>query len=193
MTTATPTLAWQVTPRTRVTTAVAVVAVALLTAVAAQIRFPLPFTPVPITGQTFVVVLGGAVLGMRAGAASQLLYLALGAVGLPVFTDASGGWQVFQGATGGYLVGFVFAAALVGWLAEQRYDRRFTTAVWLFALGNLVIYAFGVPWLMVVTGWGLAEALAKGVLPFLVGDLLKIAAAAGLTPAAWRLLGRDDR
>jgi biotin transport system substrate-specific component len=193
MTTATPTLAWQVTPRTRVTTAVAVVAVALLTAVAAQIRFPLPFTPVPITGQTFVVVLGGAVLGMRAGAASQLLYLALGAVGLPVFTEASGGWQVFQGATGGYLVGFVFAAALVGWLAEQRYDRRFTTAVWLFALGNLVIYAFGVPWLMVVTGWGLAEALAKGVLPFLVGDLLKIAAAAGLTPAAWRLLGRDDR
>jgi biotin transport system substrate-specific component len=193
MTTATPTLAWQVTPRTRVTTAVAVVAVALLTAVAAQIRFPLPFTPVPITGQTFVVVLGGAVLGMRAGAASQLLYLALGAVGLPVFTEASGGWQVFQGATGGYLVGFVFAAALVGWLAEQRYDRRFTTAVWLFALGNFVIYAFGVPWLMVVTGWGLAEALAKGVLPFLVGDLLKIAAAAGLTPAAWRLLGRDDR
>jgi biotin transport system substrate-specific component len=193
MTTATPTLAWQVTPRTRVTTAVAVVAVALLTAVAAQIRFPLPFTPVPITGQTFVVVLGGAVLGMRAGAASQLLYLALGAVGLPVFTEASGGWQVFQGVTGGYLVGFVFAAALVGWLAEQRYDRRFTTAVWLFALGNLVIYAFGVPWLMVVTGWGLAEALAKGVLPFLVGDLLKIAAAAGLTPAAWRLLGRDDR
>jgi biotin transport system substrate-specific component len=193
MTTATPTLAWQVTPRTRVTTAVAVVAVALLTAVAAQIRFPLPFTPVPITGQTFVVVLGGAVLGMRAGAASQLLYLALGAVGLPVFTEASGGWQVFQGATGGYLVGFVFAAALVGWLAEQRYDRRFTTAVWLFALGNLVIYAFGVPWLMVVTGWGLTEALAKGVVPFLVGDLLKIAAAAGLTPAAWRLLGRDDR
>lgn len=192
MTTATPTLAWQVTPRTLATTTVAVIAVALLTAAAAQVRIALPFTPVPITGQTFAVVLGGAALGMRAGAASQLLYLALGAVGLPVFTEASGGWQVFQGATGGYLVGFVFAAALVGWLAEQRYDRRFVTAVWLFGLGNLVIYAFGVPWLMVVTGWGLAEALAGGVVPFLVGDLLKIALAAGLTPTAWRLLHTDD-
>lgn len=191
MTTATPTLAWQVTPRTRVGTAVAVVAVALLTAVAAQVRIPLPFTPVPITGQTFAVVLGGAALGMRAGAASQLLYLTLGAVGLPVFTEASGGVQVFAGVTGGYLVGFVVAAALVGWLAERRYDRRFVTAVWLFALGNLVIYAIGVPWLMAVTGFGPGEALAKGVVPFLVGDLLKIAAAAGLTPTAWRLLGRD--
>lgn len=191
MTTATPTLAWQVTPRTRIGTATAVVAIALLTAVAAQVRVPLPFTPVPITGSTFAVVLGGAALGMRAGAASQLLYLALGAVGLPVFTEASGGWQVFLGATGGYLVGFVLAAALVGWLAEQRYDRRFVTAVWLFALGNLVIYAVGVPWLMAVTGFGPGEAIAKGVVPFLAGDLLKIAAAAGLTPAAWRLVGRD--
>lgn len=191
MTTATPTLVWQVAPRTRVATTVAVIAVALLTAAAAQLRVALPFTPVPITGQTFAVLLGGAVLGMRAGAASQLLYLALGAVGLPVFTEASGGWQVFQGATGGYLVGFVFAAALVGWLAEQRHDRRLRTAVWMFALGNLVIYAFGVPWLMVVTGWGLAEAVAGGVVPFLVGDLLKIVVAAGLTPTAWRLLGRS--
>lgn len=191
MTTATPTLAWQVTPRTRIGTATAVVAIALLTAVAAQVRVPLPFTPVPITGSTFAVVLGGAALGMRAGAASQLLYLALGAVGLPVFTEASGGWQVFLGATGGYLVGFLLAAALVGWLAEQRYDRRFVTAVWLFALGNLVIYAVGVPWLMAVTGFGPGEAIAKGVVPFLAGDLLKIAAAAGLTPAAWRLVGRD--
>jgi biotin transport system substrate-specific component len=190
VTTATPTLAWQVAPRTRVATTVAVIAVALLTAAAAQVRIALPFTPVPITGQTFAVVLGGAVLGMRAGAASQLLYLALGAVGLPVFTEASGGWQVFQGATGGYLVGFVFAAALVGWLAEQRHDRRIPTALWMFALGNLVIYAFGVPWLMVVTGWGLGEAVAKGVVPFLIGDLLKIVAAAGLTPAAWRVLDR---
>lgn len=191
MTTATPTLAWQVTPRTRVATTVAVIAVAVLTAIAAQVRIPLPGIPVPITGQTFAVVLGGAVLGMRAGAASQVLYLALGAVGLPVFTEASGGWQVFTGATGGYLVGFVVAAALVGWLSERRYERRFLTAVGVFALGNLVIYAFGVPWLMAVTGWGPAEALAKGAAVFVVGDLLKIALAAGLTPTAWKLLGRD--
>lgn len=192
MTTATPTLAWQITPRTRTTTVVAVIAVALLTAVAAQIRIPLPFTPVPITGSTFAVLLGGAVLGMRAGAASQVLYLAMGAVGLPVFTEASGGVEVFAGATGGYLVGFVLAAGLVGWLAERRYDRRFVTAVWLFVVGNLVIYAVGVPWLMAVTGFGLIEAIAKGAVPFLVGDLIKIAAAAGLTPAAWKLLGRGD-
>ncbi|CAN5758532.1 biotin transporter BioY [soil metagenome] len=192
MTTATPTLAWQVTPRTRVGTVIAVVAVAALTALAAQIRIPLPFTPVPITGSTFAVLLGGAALGMRAGAASQLLYLALGAVGLPVFTEASGGIEVFAGATGGYLVGFVLAAALVGWLAEHRYDRRFLTAVWLFALGNLVIYAVGVPWLMAVTGFGPVEAVTKGAVPFLIGDLIKIAAAAGLTPAAWKLLGRGD-
>lgn len=192
MTTATPTLAWQVTPRTHVGTALAVVAVAVLTALAAQVRIPLPFTPVPITGSTFAVLLGGAALGMRAGAASQLLYLAMGAIGLPVFTEASGGIEVFAGATGGYLVGFVLAAGLVGWLAERRYDRRFVTAVWLFALGNLVIYAVGVPWLMAVTGFGPAEAVSKGALPFVIGDLLKIAAAAGLTPVAWKLLGRGD-
>jgi biotin transport system substrate-specific component len=192
VTTATPTLAWQIAPRSRTTTVVAVIAVAALTALAAQVRIPLPGSPVPITGQTFAVLLGGAALGWRAGGASQLLYLALGAVGLPVFTEASGGIEVLYGATGGYLVGFVFAAALVGWLAERRWERRVLPALVTFGTGNLVIYAFGVPWLMYVTGWGFAEAVTKGALVFVVGDLIKIAAAAGLTPAAWKLLGRRD-
>jgi biotin transport system substrate-specific component len=192
VTTATPTLAWQIAPRSRTTTLIAVITVAALTAVAAQIRIPLPGSPVPITGQTFAVLLGGAALGWRAGAASQLLYLALGAVGLPVFTEASGGIDVIYGATGGYLVGFVFAAALVGWLAERRWERRVLPAIVTFGMGNLVIYALGVPWLMYVTGWGFAEAVTKGALVFVVGDLIKIAAAAGLTPAAWKLLGRRD-
>lgn len=183
-----PVLASRVLPDSRAVTAALVVASALLTALCAQIEIPLPFTPVPITGQTFAVLLSGAVLGMRAGAAGQALYVALGAVGLPFYAGGGSGLQHVTGATGGYLVGFVVAAALVGRLAERRNDRRVRTALPLFLAGNLVIYLLGVPWLAVVAGFSVPEALAKGALPFLVGDLLKILLAGLILPGAWRLL-----
>lgn len=182
-------IARRVLPRSSVVAAVLVVAAAAITALAAQVRIPLPFTPVPITGQTFAVLLTGAALGWKLGSAGQLLYIGVGALGAPVFTDASGGLEVLTGATGGYLVGFVFAAALVGRLAEGRQDRTFSTMFTAFILGSLVIYVFGVVGLMASTGWPLVEAVEKGVVPFLLGDLVKAGVAGLLLPGAWRLLG----
>lgn len=176
----------------RVATAVRVVAFALLTAACAQIRFQLGFTPVPITGQTFAVLLTGAVLGAREGAASQLLYVALGAVGLPFYAGGSGGWEVTTGATGGYLVGFILAAYVTGYLAEHRQDRRLATSVGTFLTGNLVIYALGIAWLMYTFSWDLAAGVEKGMAPFIIGDTIKILAAAAATPIAWKLVGRSD-
>ncbi|HEX6946939.1 MAG TPA: biotin transporter BioY [Acidimicrobiia bacterium] len=166
-----------------------VVAAAALTALAAQWRIHLPFTPVPITGQTFAVLFTGAALGWRLGMAGQVLYMAAGIAGLPVFTDASSGWEVMTGATGGYIVGFVFAAALVGWAAERGHDRRFGSTVMAFLVGSAVIYLFGVIGLMAATGFALPEAIDRGVTPFLVGDLVKAVVAGAILPGAWRLLG----
>src|SRR5690606_8037308 len=124
-----------------------VVAFAALTAVLAQLRIPLPGTPVPVTGQTLGVLLAGGALGMRAGALSQALYLLVGLVGLPVFTDAGSGWEVVSGATGGYLVAFVAAAGLVGWLVERGEDRHVVTSAAAMLAGTAVIYAAGTGWL----------------------------------------------
>jgi biotin transport system substrate-specific component len=153
-------LAGRVFPQRRVVTASLVAGGALLTALAAQIEIPLWFTPVPITGQTFAVLLVGAALGWRAGAASQLLYVALGAAGLPFYSGGDGGWEVVTGATGGYLLGFVAAAALVGLLAERRQDRLVLTAVPAFLAGNAVIYLIGVPCLAAVAGYDATTAAA---------------------------------
>lgn len=182
-------IAGRALPRTGVMAAILVVAAALLTALAAQWYIVLPFTPVPISGQTFAVLLTGAALGWKLGAAGQLLYLGAGALGAPVFTDGSGGIEVITGATGGYIVGFVFAAALVGWMAEHRQDRTFSTMFTSFILGSAVIYMFGVAGLMIATGWPLSEAIEKGVVPFLLGDIIKATAAGLLLPAAWKLVG----
>jgi biotin transport system substrate-specific component len=173
-----------------------VIAFAALTAVLAQLRIPLPGTPVPVTGQTLGVLVAGGVLGMRAGALSQALYLLVGLVGLPVFTDAGSGWEVVSGATGGYLVGFVAAAALVGWLVERGEDRHVVTSATAMLAGTAVIYVVGAAWLArtlgvpVVTADGTANAVTLGVVPFVVGDLLKITLAGTLFPAARRLLSR---
>ena len=180
----------RILPRTRVTTTGLVIGFALLTAAAAQVEIPLWFTPVPITGQTFAVLLSGAALGWHAGAASQGLYLVLGALGLPFFRGGAGGWDIVTGVTGGYLVGFIVAAAVVGYLAEQHRDRAVWTAVPVFAVGSLVIYAFGVPWLAVSLGVSGAEALRLGLVPFIVGDLIKIVLAGLALPVAWRLVDR---
>lgn len=166
-----------------------IVGFSLLTALCAQIRIPLGFTPVPITGQTFAVLLSGAVLGSRMGAASQLLYVVMGAAGLPFYAGGNGGWEAATGATMGYLIGFIAAAYAVGYLAEQRQDRRFATSVGAFLTGNLVIYALGVPWLMYTQSWSLIDGVGKGLAPFIIGDTIKILLAAAAMPAAWKLAG----
>ncbi len=185
-----PTILNAVIPRNWVTTLVLVVGFALLTAVAAQIYIPVPGTPVPITAQTFAVLLAGASIGSRAGAASQALYWILGAVGLPFYAEASGGWEVATGATGGYLFGFIIAAWVVGYLAEKGQDRNVWSAVPAFLAGNTVIYLFGVPWLMwsVESITTLGDAMAAGFTPFVLGDITKIVAAGLLLPVAWKLV-----
>lgn len=176
-------------PRTAVNTAALMVGFALLTALAAQLRFHIPGTPVPVTGQTFVVLLAGAALGSRAGAGSQVIYWLMGALGLPVFAQANGGWEAATGATFGYLFGFVAAAWLVGALAEHGKDRTVRTAIPAFLAGNLVIYAFGVPWLMysIPALDTIAAALAAGFFPFIAIDAMKIALAGFALPVAWKL------
>jgi biotin transport system substrate-specific component len=167
-----------------------VVAGALLIYLSARIAIPVPGSPVPITGQTFGVLLVGGALGFRRGALAALLYLLLGVVGLPFFAEGKGGLSVIVGATGGYLVGFVLASAIVGRLAELGWDRHLGGAVGAMLIGNAVIYAIGLPWLMVVAGYDLATAVANGLTPFLVGDALKLALAAIVFPVAWWIVGR---
>lgn len=156
----------------------------LLIAVLAQVRMYLPFTPVPVTGQTFAVLLIGAVLGSRRGAAAVGLYLLQGSLGLPFFAGGGAGFTVLLGPTGGYLAGFLPAAYVTGWLAERGFDRKLRTALPGFLAGQVVIYAFGVLWLARFTG--IDTALAAGLLPFLAGDAVKVALAAAVLPAAWK-------
>lgn len=173
--------------RARVVTAV--FAFATFTAVAAQWRIAVPFTPVPITGSTFGVLLTGAALGTRLGSFSMLTYLVAGIIGFPVFTEGGSGFDTFLGATGGYLIGFVFASAVVGAMAERRHDRKMITAVSMFLAGSFVIYAFGVAGLMINVGFGFNQAVLQGVAPFLLGDVIKATVAGSVLPSAWRLVG----
>jgi len=155
-------------------------------------KVQVPFYPVPMTMQTFVVLVIGMAFGWRLGAATVLLYLAEGAAGLPVFagTPERGiGLAYMAGPTGGYLVGFVLAAATVGVLAERGWDRRIPTTLAAMALGTAIIFACGVLWLGALVGWS-EPVLALGVTPFLPGAAFKIALAAAVLPLAWRLVGR---
>jgi biotin transport system substrate-specific component len=161
-----------------------------IVAAAAQVSVPLPFTPVPITGQTFAVLLVGASLGAGRGTASLVLYLLVGIAGAPVYADGAHGWAVLTGASGGYLVGFVAAAAVTGRLAERRWDQRFSSAVAAMLTGNVVIYLLGLPWLAIVLDTGLERTLELGLYPFVPGDVLKLYLAGMLLPVAWRLVAR---
>lgn len=181
-------IAQRALPRSWIVSVILVVSAAALTALAAQWRIHLPFTPVPITGQTFAVLLTGAALGWKLGGAGQLLYVAVGALGAPIFSDGRDWTEVAAGGTAGYLIGFILAAALVGWMAEHRQDRTFATMFTAFILGSAVIYAFGVTGLMIALDMSPAAAVEAGVVPFLLGDLIKAAAAGLLLPGAWRLL-----
>ena len=157
-----------------------------LLAMTAQIA--LPIGPVPITGQTFGVLLIAALLGSRLGAGSVIAYLVQGAMGLPFFAGGMGGTAVLIGPTAGYLVGFVVAAFVVGWLAERGWDRTAGRTVAMMLLGTAVIYAFGLPWLAQFTGW--EHVLTLGMIPFIPGDILKVMLAAVMLPTGWKLLGK---
>ncbi len=160
----------------------------LVVALSAQISVPLPFSPVPVTGQTFGVLLVGALLGSRRSALSLLAYLGEGALGLPVFAGGTGGLVRLAGPTGGYLLGFVATAFLVGRLCERGWDRRLLTIAIAMLLGNAIIYLFGLPWLARFVGPD--KVLALGLLPFIPGDLLKITLAALALPGGWALTHR---
>jgi biotin transport system substrate-specific component len=161
----------------------------------AQLEVRLPFTPVPITGQTLGVLLVGASLGPGLGALSMALYLLQGAAGLPFFSGGDSGVELLRltAATGGYLWGFVVAGAVVGWLARRGWDRNVRSAISAMFVGEVVLYAIAIPWLAHAIDVSLARALELGLAPFVIGDTLKLLVAAALLPAAWRLVDQGDK
>ncbi|MBI4062779.1 MAG: biotin transporter BioY [Elusimicrobia bacterium] len=161
---------------------------ASLVAVSAQIAIPLPFTPVPITGQTFSVLLLGMALGPRRGFLALLIYLAAGISGAPVFAQGLAGPAVFLGPRGGYLLGFPLAAYVAGRLGERGWDRKPWTTALAMALGSAVIFIPGVCWLSFFVGWD--KALLAGFYPFLAGDAVKIILATATLPFCWKFLSR---
>jgi len=175
-----------------------VVGFSLFTGLCAQVSFYIPITPVPVTLQTLAVLLTGATLGSRRGGLAMLVYLSEGAIGLPVFAGGSGGFTYLLGFTGGYLWSFPVAAFVTGLLCEQRLDRKFLTSALAMLPGSLIIYTIGAPWLAIVgipTPHGifhpnLLQAFILGMLPFIPGDLFKLAIAAIFLPIAWALVRR---
>jgi biotin transport system substrate-specific component len=159
---------------------------AALIAGAAQISISLPFTPVPLTLQTFAVAATAAALGLRTGAASSFLYVAAGLVGLPVYADASSGWHVVSGASGGYLIGFIGCALVVGWCGDRGWTSSFSSTIGAMLLGETVIYIFGLLWLRHDLHASLERTFELGLYPFVVGDLLKVYAAAAVLPPTHR-------
>lgn len=157
-------------------------------ALSAQLAIYLPFSPVPITGQTLAVLLCGAVLGSRRGGLSLALYLLEGAIGLPVFAGGTGGMAVLFGPTAGYLAGFIPAAFLVGTLCEKGFDRNWTSTLITFLVGQLVIYFVGV--LRLSTFVGFEHVMEIGIAPFLIGDAIKIGFAVFLLPSCWKMINR---
>lgn len=161
-----------------------------LIAASAQLSIKLPFTPVPITGQTFAVLLVGAGLGTARGGAAALVYVLAGLVA-PIYAPHTGyGFSTITGASGGYLVSYPFVAALTGALAERHWDRRFSSAVGAMLTGNVLIYLVGLPWLAVVLHTNLEHTLTDGLYPFVPGDMFKLYLAAAALPGAWKLVGR---
>lgn len=183
-----PTLADRFFARSIATDVVLVTAGAALTAVASQLYIPIQ--PVPITLQTLAVILVGSTLGATRGALSMVLYLAVGMLGMPVFSEGASGTSVVFGATGGYIVGFIFAAALTGWLAQRDWDKKFLGAAVSMAAGTIMTFAVGLPWLAVSFNATLAETLEWGLYPFIIGGIVKSAIAAGLLPVTWKLANR---
>ncbi len=182
----TPVVLADLVPGTLVRDVSLVVGAACFVGVLAQISIHLPFTPVPITGQTLGVLLAGTALGWKRGLASMGLYAVAGLIGVPWFAGHASG---YVGASFGYILGFVLCAGLCGWLAERKADRSLLKSVPAMVAGEVVMYAVGVTWLAVDLHLGAGKAISEGLTPFLAGDAIKAAIAAGLLPAAWKLAG----
>ncbi len=170
--------------------ALTVLAGATLISIFAQISIPLSFTPVPITGQTLAVLLVGTALGTIDGTASTTLYLLAGALGAPIYAGHAHGLEIIHSPSGGYLVGFVVAATLTGYLAERGWDRHINSSISAMLSGNVVIYAFGITWLAHQLHISISKAFELGLYPFVAGDLLKIYLAGALLPTTWRYASR---
>jgi len=164
-----------------------IVGLTAFTAICAQVSIPLPFTPVPLTLQTFAVLGGAAALGAERAVIAQGLYVGLIWLGLPIAAEHSGGSHVVYGATAGYLVGFIIASYLVGRMAQRGASRNVLDTVAAFVVGSLAIYIVGVSWLSHVTSMTMREAIAAGMIPFLIGDFIKALAAGAVLPSAWNL------
>jgi len=181
-----------VIPGDRVRDAVLIVSGAALTALFAQLYIHVPSSPVPVTGQTLAVGIVGATLGARRGASSLALYAVLGLF-LPFYSEGESGWDVIWGASGGYIIGFIFAAGVIGWFAERGADRRVVTTFLAFVLGQLIIFAFGLAGLKLAVGESWSWTIHNGFAIFIVGGLVKAAVGAALLPGAWRLVRRFER
>ncbi len=160
----------------------------LFIALSSQLAINLPFSPVPITAQTLAVLLMGIILGSRRGGLCLLMYLSAGGIGLPVFANGASGLVYMFGPTGGYLMGFLIAAFVIGWLAERGWDKRIVTTFFAMFIGNAIIYLFGLSWLSFFTG--IDKVFALGLYPFVIGDILKIILAIIFLPLGWKLLGK---
>jgi biotin transport system substrate-specific component len=179
-------------PGSRVRDAVLVVSGALLTALFAQVSIEIPGSPVPITGQTLAVGLVGATLGARRGASSLALYALLGLF-LPFYAEGESGWDVIWGASGGYIVGFIVAAGVVGWLAERGADRRVVLAFLAFVLGQLIVFAFGLAGLKIAVGETWGWTLHNGFVVFIFGGVVKAIIGAIALPSAWHHVRRFEK
>ncbi|CAN5176006.1 biotin transporter BioY [soil metagenome] len=185
-----PTLADRLLSRGIVSDLILIASGAALTSILAQAAIPL--WPVPITGQTLAVLIVGSSLGAVRGALSMLLYALLGIVGLPVFSDQAHGIGVVFGPTGGYIVGFILAAALTGWRAQRSWDRKILKAFVAFLVGSAVTFAIGLPWLAITLGLTLEQTLQAGLYPFIIGGIIKAILAAGFIRLAWFGVQRND-
>jgi len=181
-----------VLPGARVRDAALVLGGAGLTALLAQVSIPIPPSPVPVTGQTLAVGLVGATLGARRGATALLLYAVLGLL-LPVYADGNHGWSVVTGASGGYIVGFIFAAYAIGALAERAADRKVLTAAVAFVVAQLIVFAFGLAGLKLAVGNDWGWTIHNGFTIFIVGGLIKAAVGGAALPSAWTLVRRFER
>jgi biotin transport system substrate-specific component len=181
-------------PRTAVVNIVSVVVGAGVVGALAQVSIPL--WPVPITGQTLGVLVVASLLGLWRGVSAMVLYAAAGAAGLPWFSDASSGVSVILGPTGGYILGFIVAAALTGWLAQRKWDRKILGGIVAFLAGSVSVFALGLPWLAAVLGLTLEQTLEFGLYPFIIGGVIKAVVAAGLIRGGWQIAThfkrRDD-
>lgn len=173
--------------QSRVRNAILVMGLTGFTALAAQVSIPLPFTPVPLTLQTFAVLAGAAALGAERAVIAQVLYITLAVAGVPVLAGGASGHEVVVGATGGYLIGFVLASYVVGQLSSKGASTKSGRTALAFLAGSVLIYALGAPWLAFTTGNTITWAVVNGVVPFLVGDLIKAVAAGAVLPLAWKI------